>query len=204
MENIINTLFGEGLFSNIYFVDANPAIIKTTEIKKVDSEIQKIENTVTFNMDSHQIGTAGLISLNIRSHIKRSFFDLLEKNSDKKEIKYFDRGFIKNLFYPKKPVEILDLIKNQDWIITSDRIIAELSQAGKIEYMLCYADIRLVGKIENTLIYKSNHLDNEIYIGSFQSITPVFNRNIIEDNLKSQIIEYLLNANIPTTKITVC
>jgi hypothetical protein len=203
MENIINTLFGEGLFSNIYFVDTNPAIVKTTEIKKVDSEIQKIENTATFNMDSYQMDTSGLISLNIRSHIKKSFFDLLEKNSDQKEIKYFDRGFIKNLFYPKNPNEIFDLIKGQNWIITSDNIIAELTDAAEIKYMLCYADIRLVGKIENTLVYKSNHLTNEIYIGTFDCVTPVFNRNIITDDLKNQNIEYLFNINRQITKITV-
>ena len=203
MENIINTLFGEGLFSNLYFVDSNPATVKTIEIKKVDSEIQKVENISTFKLESYQMDNTGLISLNIRSHIKKSFFELIDQNSDQKEIKYFDRGFIKNLFYPKNPNEILDLIKGQNWIITSDSIIAELTEVAKIEYIPCYADIRLVGKIENTLIYKSNHLKNEIYIGTFDCITPIFNRNIITDSIGKQNIEYLLNINSNLTKIAV-
>ena len=33
MEKAIDTLFGNGLFSNIYFVDSNPAKVEFVEVK---------------------------------------------------------------------------------------------------------------------------------------------------------------------------
>lgn len=201
MESIINTLFGEGLFTNIYFVEGNPATVKTTEIRKVDSEIQKVESETTFLLEKQRLEREGLTTLNVRSHLKGKFFELLDANAEKKEIRYFDRGFLKNLFVPKNPKEILECASLGDWVITSDDIVAEMAKASEIKHMLCYADVRLVGKIENTLVYKSNQLKNEIYIGKFDTVTPVFNRNILKEQ-GDQYIEYSLNLNSAPIKIT--
>jgi len=50
MENIIDTLFGNMIFSNIYFVESNPAQVETIEIKKVNSEIKEISKKQTFEL----------------------------------------------------------------------------------------------------------------------------------------------------------
>lgn len=201
MENTINTLFGNGLFINIFFSDSNPSEIETIDISKIDSEIKEVKNTLIFNLNKYQIPKTGLISLNIRENIKNNLIFKLNFLSESFRLKYFNLGLIQKILKKRSVNILIDSFKYNDWIITSDKIISELSKSEDYESLQGYGDIRLVGKINNTLIYKMMDIDNTIYAGNNGSITGVFNKNI---NNKSEVsIEYLLEVNDTIKRIIV-
>lgn len=203
MENTIDTIFGNSLFSNIYFVNSNPAKVEMFEVKKINSEIKEIKKEQSFNLIRHNLEKSGLPSLNIRENVKHSLIVKMNFTSSIIEMKYFNVGFFKSLFYKKDPKKLLDIFNGKsDWIITSDDIISEISSLREFEYIAGYSDIRLVGKIGETLVFKINDLQNVIYMGNKESITAVFNKNLI-DNKDEIIIEYLLQVNEKMTKIIV-
>ena len=202
MENIVDTLFGNFL-SSIYFVDSNPAEVEMIEVKKINSEIKEFKKKESFNLFRKSIDNNGLPSLNIRENVKQNLISVMNYNSENIEFKYFKVGFFKGLFYKKDPKKILNLFKEKsDWIITSEDIISELSSLEDFEYMSGYGDIRLVGKIGETMLFKMKDIKNVIYIGKKESITAVFNRNLFQrkDDI---LVEYLLKANDRLEKIIV-
>ena len=202
MENIVDTLFGNFL-SSIYFVDSNPAEVEMIEVKKINSEIKEFKKKESFNLFRKSIDNNGLPSLNIRENVKQNLISVMNYNSENIEFKYFKVGFFKGLFYKKDPKKILNLFKEKsDWIITSEDIISELSSLEYFEYMSGYGDIRLVGKIGETMLFKMKDIKNVIYIGNKESITAVFNRNLFQrkDDI---VVEYLLKANDRLEKIIV-
>jgi hypothetical protein len=193
MENAIDTLFGNGLFSSIYFAGSNPAKIEMVEIKKMNSEIREIKKVESFELERHFIPKTGLLSLNIREKVKSSFMAMLDSKSSSAELKYFKRGFIKSLFSKRDPKKILSIFD----------VITELSKIEGFTYLVGYSDIRLVGKIGKTLIFKIKDLENVVYMGKKESITPVFN-TVVYDEKDEMAIEYLLQANetLAKTKIS--
>jgi len=204
MENAIDTLFGNGLFSSIYFAGSNPAKIEMVEIKKMNSEIREIKKVESFELERHFIPKTGLLSLNIREKVKSSFMAMLDSKSSSAELKYFKRGFIKSLFSKRDPKKILSIFdRKADWIITSYDVITELAKIEGFTYLVGYSDIRLVGKIGKTLIFKIKDLENVVYMGKKESITPVFN-TVVYDEKDEMAIEYLLQANetLVKTKIS--
>jgi uncharacterized protein YpiB (UPF0302 family) len=147
MENAIDTLFGNGLFSNIHFVDENPAKIETIEVKKINSEIKEIKDVKTFKLQRYSIGKEGLPSLKIRENVKHSLIVRLNFDSSMSEMKYFNVGFFKKFFYKKDPKKILEAFNLRDWVITSEEIVSELSTLEEFVSLPGYSDVRLVGKI---------------------------------------------------------
>jgi hypothetical protein len=203
MENTIDTLFGNGLFSNIYFVDSNPGKIETVEVKKINSEIKEVKNVQSFDLSKHEIGKDGLLSLKIRENVKQDLIKRLNFGSNNIEIEYFKVGFLKRLFYRKDPKRLLETFNfKSDWIITSEDIISELSCLEQFEYVAGYSDVRLVGQIGGTMIFKMKDIENVIYMGNQESITAVFNRNLSDDE-NGIIVEYLIKVNENLTKIIV-
>lgn len=202
MENTIDTIFGNSLLSKIYFTDSNPAKFEIVEVKKIKSEIKHVKSVETFELLKYPINKNGLLSLNIREHIKRDLISKLNFSSEVSEIKYFNVGFLKSIFYKKDAKNLLQTFDSKsDWIITSEEIVSELSSLPEFEYVAGYSDIRLVGKIGETQIFKIKDLDNVIYIGNKDSITAVFNKQIFDD--KEISIEYLIQINEKLKKIIV-
>ena len=202
MENTIDTLFGNGLFSNIYFVDSNPGKIETVEVKKINEEIKEVKNVQSFELSRHILKKDGLLSLNIRENVKQSLIVRLNFGSSVREMKYFNVGFFKSFFYKKNPNTLVDTFRGKDWIITSEDIISELSSLEQFVYISGYSDVRLVGHIGETMIFKMKDLGNVIYMGNKESITAVFNRNISDDE-NGIAVEYLIKVNENMTKIIV-
>ena len=205
MEKTIDTLFGPGLFTKIYFVDSNPAKIETIEVMKVNSEIKEIKTVETFDLSKNYVSKSksGLLSLNIRESIKSSLISRLNFDSSSVDFRYFDKGFLKNLFSKKRdPKDLVKLFDEKDWIITSDEIVSELTKLDEFEYTLGYGDIRLVGRIGSTLVFKIKDLGNSIYTGNKDSITMVFKKSMSEDKYDI-CVEYLIQANECLDKIIV-
>jgi hypothetical protein len=202
MENAIDTLFGNGLFSNIHFVDENPAKIETVEVKKINSEIKEIKDVKIFKLQRNSIGKEGLPALNIRENVKHSLIVRLNFDSSMSELKYFNVGFFKKFFYKKDPKKLLEKVNLRDWIITSEEIASELSTLEEFVSLQGYSDVRLIGKIGETMIFKVKDLENVIYAGDRESITAVFNRNLFDGEMGIEI-EYLIETNKDLTKIMV-
>ena len=140
MENIIDTLFGNALFSNIYFTDENPAKVEKIDISKINNEIIEVKNFQVFDLFKYDIPRSGLISLNIRENIKSNL--LIKLNfSQKENLKYFNLGFIKNLFNKRNVNTLLKKFEGKDWIITYDNIISELSKFSSITLNILFSMI---------------------------------------------------------------
>jgi hypothetical protein len=201
MENILNKMFEDGIFSNIFFVDENPALINFKKNIKENGEIKTIDNTKCYKLTS-------LVTKNsdedIICSLLHNFFVNLNFKSERVDFKYFDRGLIKNLFTKRNPEYLLNEIINYNWIIASENIISELSRIDGFEW--CEGKntlIKLRGRFDfqynTTIIFQIpkntsdfKHGDNNIiYCGNYNSITPVINKNIKVDKDNNATIEYL-------------
>ena len=107
MENILNRVFEDGIFSNIFFADENPALISFKKIIKENGEIKTIDNTKSYKLTS-------LVTKNndndIICSLLHNFFVNLNFKSERVDFKYFDRGLIKNLFTKKKEHKLFFLV----------------------------------------------------------------------------------------------
>lgn len=201
MENILNRMFGDGIFSNIFFSEENPALINFRKTIKEGGEIKTIDNTKSYKLTS-------LLTNNndddIMWSLLHNFFVNLNFKSERVEFKYFDRGLIKNLFKKRNPEDLLNEIINYNWIIASENIILELSRIEGFEW--CEGSnslIKLRGRFDfqynTTTIFQipknrpnfTHYSDNIIYCGNYDSITPVINKNIKVDKEGNAQIEYL-------------
>lgn len=201
MENILNKMFGDGIFSNIFFVDENPALINIKKTIKENGEIKTIDDTKSYKLTS-------LLTNNndddIMWSLLHNFFVNLNFKSERIDFKYFNRGFIKNLFTKRNPEDLLNEIIKYNWIIASENIIMELSRIDGFEW--CEGSnsiIELRGRFDfqynTTTIFQipknrpnfTHYSDNIIYCGNYDSITPVINKNIKVDKKGNAQIEYL-------------
>lgn len=195
MENIIHKIFDIRMFSNILFVDDNPAIVKSISVEKVGEEIKKTETKMIYNLDKKiYLDEDEQETIN---RIIYKFFINLNFISVDREIKYFDRNTLFKLLKRKNYDDIIKQIDVYDWIITNDKIIKEFEKSPDFEILDSKTEIKLVGRIKNTLIYQ-NPIDTEskIFLGKKESMTAVFKKD-------SEFIEYLYQINGNINKLTI-
>lgn len=205
MEKILSEMFEDGMFSNIFYAEENPAITKVERTIKENGKLKTMTDIKTFNLESLYVNSDDDIKIKLID----IFFDKLISQSIKKEIKYFNRGFIRNIFTKKNPDIIIDEILNYNWIITTSDIIKEIS---KIEgYQECNGNslVKLRARFNHqsneTLIFElpNNQFENNfIYCGNFDSITPVINKNKIVEKNKIKI-EYIFQTKDDLKKLTI-
>lgn len=195
MENIIHKIFDIRMFSNILFVDDNPAVVKSISIEKVGEEIKRTETKMIYNLD-RKINLDDDETETINRIISKFFINLNFISVDR-EIKYFDRNILFKLLKRKNYDDILKQIKGYDWVITNDIIIKEFEKSPDFEILDSKTEIKLVGRIKNILIYK-NPIDTEskIFLGKKESMTAVFKKD-------SEFIEYLYQINGNINKLTI-
>lgn len=228
VNDVINSsvLSNPGIIVDTYYVKSNPVKIESIEVIKVDSIITKVRSHKSYDLKSHRIivkknddddeniiisdGSSintvmnnKNICITISDNINNCFIESLNENCQSETIKYFDRGFIKNLLKRNPNIIINKIVEsNCDWIITSNRIADELSKSDKYNI---FADndysslskkipytknitrsnrvILFSGKIGNTSIYTTDIVDDRfIYIGSSSMITSILNKEITVDN----------------------
>lgn len=214
MEKILNKMFENGMFSNIFYADQNPAIINFKKTIKENGKLKTIDNSITYELTS-------LITDNNEDSITWSllhnFFVSLNFSSERVDLKYFDRGLLRNLLTKRDPDIILDHILNYNWIIASPNMIEEISKVKGFEWTENDTLIKLRGRFNyqfnDTLVFElpSNPINsniykqftnNVIYCGNFDSITPVINRNIkeVKDGV---VIEYIFNTKENLKKLII-
>ena len=52
MEKLLSEMFEDGMFSNIFYADENPAIIKVEKTVKEDGKLKTITDSNKFNLTS--------------------------------------------------------------------------------------------------------------------------------------------------------
>ena len=102
---------------------------------------------------------------------------------------------IKNLL-GRNPKIILDNLNNCDWIITSNKILDELSKLDNFKLIdKSISGVLSSGKINNISFYITDQIDeNDIIIGNSDSITAIINKNIVFDR-DLVFIEFLFIDN---------
>ena len=174
MENIINKIFDNGMFSDIIMVEENPATIISTKIVKNNNEIVKTETTNIYNLETHKVKSEN----DIINNITENFISKIDFRWINNEINYFNRNIFKRILKRENYQTIVNKIISHNWIITNQTILNELEKSPDFVILNNNTNIKLVGKINNTLIYL-NPIDNKniIYLGNSTSITPIFNKN---------------------------
>jgi hypothetical protein len=188
MEKILSEMFEDGMFSNIFYADQNPATFNIQRTIKEGGKLKTITESNTYDLVSLTVSNDD----DIKYSLLHNFFVTLNYKSNRKEIKYFDRGFLRNLLTKRNIDVILDEILTHNWIITTPNIIKELSRVEGFEYCEGNSMLKLRGRFNcqfhDTLIFElpSNDIkpnlytqftENVIYCGNFDSITPVINKN---------------------------
>ena len=174
---INSSILGE-ISQNIILVESNPA------------RVESIKTHMIYELSSKY--------LNPNSDISNSLtLDLILKLKSKEstDIKYFNRGLIKNLL-GRNPKIILDNLNNCDWIITSNKILDELSKLDNFKLIdKSISGVLSSGKINNISFYITDQIDeNDIIIGNSDSITAIINKNIVFDR-DLVFIEFLFIDN---------
>ena len=98
MEKLLSEMFEDGMFSNIFYADENPAIINIEKTIKENGKLKTITDSNTYNLNSLNANSDD----DIKSQLINNFFVRLNFQSTIKEVKYFNRGFIRNIFTKKK------------------------------------------------------------------------------------------------------
>ena len=173
---INSSILGE-ISQNTILVESNPARVESIETVKVKSQIRQIKTHMIYELSSKY--------LNPNSDISNSLtLDLILKLKSKEstDIKYFNRGLIKNLL-GRNPKIILDNLNNCDWIITSNKVLVELSKLDNFKLIdKSISGVLSSGKINNISFYITDQIDeNDIIIGNSDSITAIINKNIVFD-----------------------
>ena len=193
------------MFSNIFYADENPAIIKVEKTVKEDGKLKTITDSNKFNLTSLYANSDD----DIKYQLIHNFFVKLNFQSTVNELKYFNRGFIRNLFTKRDTDTILDVVLNYNWIITTPDIIKEISMMEG--YQKCGGNtlVKLRGRFNyqfnDTLIFEipnGESTKDVIYCGNFDSITPVINRNKIveKDGIR---IEYIFQTKDNLKKLII-
>lgn len=175
--NTINSSILGEISQNTILVESNPARIESVETVKVKSQIKQIKTHMVYELSSKYLSPNSDISNSLTLDLI-----LQLKSKESTDIKYFNRGLIKNLL-GKNPKIILDNLNNCDWIITSNKILDELSKLDNFKLIdKSISGVLSSGKINNISFYITNQIDeNDIIIGNSDSITAIINKNIVFD-----------------------
>ena len=192
MEDIVYNIFDTRMFENILFVDENPASIKTEYTWKKDGELVRTQLNNIYDLDRKV-----QLDDSIKYNLIHNFFSNLNFKCDTKEIKYFKRNTLQRIFKRLNFDDLLKHINGYDWVITNDVIIKEFEKSPDFEILDSKSEIKLVGKINNTLIYL-NPFDSgsKMYLGKKESITALFKNN-------TELVEYTYHSNGDLNKLIV-
>lgn len=181
MVDLFKSVFDEEMFADLYYVEENPAVVRTINISKVDGHVVSEELEKTFKLD--RIAGEDAYELKHRFFVKLNFLCRAE------ERKYFNRGLIGRLFGYKSPQRIVEMITEFDWVIISRDVLAELKQTDEMrnakltELVDEGTELRPVGNLLGVNIHlipedieQSHGCKGIIYGGFRKSMTPVVHR----------------------------
>ena len=181
MVDLFKSVFDEDMFADLYYVDENPAVVKTIKIFKENGHVNAEEEIKEFELN--RLGKE-----DAKLDLMHNFFVKLNFQWHPESVKYFSGGILSKLLRRRSPRRIQDLITNFDWVITTQDVIDELRTLHEfrnadqstteentalmpLHVILGTTIYRIPDEIVQRHGYKST-----IYAGYRKSITPVVHR----------------------------
>jgi hypothetical protein len=175
MIELFKSVFEEEMFSDIHYVEENPAEVRSISIHKKDGKIHTEETINTFNLSN-------LIEENLEYELLHNFFVKLNFQWNPETVK-IKRGLIARLLGIDVTRKIVQLLMDCDWVIVTPDVLNEIKKNESFKSEDPCSTLGVVGTIYGTQIYLTpeiilnNHsCKNTIYTGYRNSITPIIHR----------------------------
>jgi hypothetical protein len=121
MVDLFKSVFDEDMFADLYYVDENPANVRTINVYKLDGQVHAEEEVKQF-----ELGRLG--DVDTSSSLKHNFFVKLNFQWHPVQVKYFSGGWIARIIGRRNPRRIQDMITTFDWVIATQDVIDELTK----------------------------------------------------------------------------
>lgn len=196
----------KNLIGETLFVDTNPALVESIEVKKIDSKVvtNKFTNNYKLNSSTIEVVFENNFSLiqPVSSLFDKEFIKSIE-NSITQELAFYKKGIYRFISKPNAQT-ILDNVEGYNWILTSNKIFNYISKNRKFELLSDdkVRSIKLRGRIENLNIFVSDMIeDNFVWKGKSNCCSSVMlnDLNITkkESNIYDVKVDYLfINKDI--------
>lgn len=175
MIELFRSVFEEEMFSDIHYVEEDPAEVISISIHKRDGKIHTDETINTFNLFN-------LNEENTEYELLHNFFVKLNFQWNPETVK-IKRGLISRLLGIDVTRKILQLLMDCDWVIVTPDVLCEIKKNESFKSEDPCSTLGVVGTIYGTQIYLipeiilNNHgCKNIIYTGYRNSITPIIHR----------------------------
>lgn len=175
MIELFRSVFEEEMFSDIHYVEEDPAEVRSISIHKRDGKIHTDETINTFNLFN-------LNEENTEYELLHNFFVKLNFQWNPETVK-IKRGLIARLLGIDVTRKILQLLMDCDWVIVTPDVLDEIKKNESFKSEDPCSTLGVVGTIYGTQIYlipeiilNSHSCKNTIYTGYRNSITPIIHR----------------------------
>lgn len=175
MIELFRSVFEEEMFSDIHYVEEDPAEVRSISIHKRDGKIHTDETINTFNLFN-------LNEENTEYELLHNFFVKLNFQWNPETLK-IKRGLIARLLGIDVTRKILQLLMDCDWVIVTPDVLDEIKKNESFKSEDPCSTLGVVGTIYGTQIYlipeiilNSHSCKNTIYTGYRNSITPIIHR----------------------------
>jgi|688.fasta_scaffold180709_3 hypothetical protein len=175
MIELFRSVFEEEMFSDVHYVDENPAEVRSISIHKKDGKLHTDETISTFNLSS-------LDDENPEYELLHNFFVKLNFQWHPEIVK-IKRGLIARFFGIDVTTKIVQLLLDCDWVIVTPDVLDEIKKNDNFKPEDPCSTLGVVGTIHGTQIYlipelilNTHGCENTIYTGYRNSITPVVHR----------------------------
>lgn len=182
MVDLFKSVFDEEMFADIYYVDENPASVRTINVYKLNGKVHADEEVKEFELSN-------LGEDNPKLLLMHNFFVKLNFQWHPEQIKYFSGGWLARIAGRRDPRRIQDLITTFDWVIATQDVIDELvnlkdchpadqsttnesTELMPLHVVLGTTIYKIPDDITNRHGYKST-----FYCGHRKSITPVVRKD---------------------------
>lgn len=182
MVDLFKSVFDEEMFADLYYVDENPALVKTIKVFKSQGHVNAEEETKEFEL-------LNISDENTKYDLMHNFFVKLNFQWHPQTVKYYSGGLLGRIFGRKNPRRIQELITNFDWVIVTPDIIDELKKLSEChnadqstteegtELMPLYVVLGTTIYSIPDEIVKTHGCKSTIYAGHRKSITPVVHKS---------------------------
>jgi hypothetical protein len=175
MIELFRSVFEEEMFSDIHYVEEDPAEVRSISIHKRDGKIHTDETINTFNLFN-------LNEENTEYELLHNFFVKLNFQWNPETVK-IKKGLIARLLRIDFTGKIVQLLMDCDWVIVTPDVLDELKKNESFKSEYPCSTLGVVGTIHATQIYlipeiilNSHCCKNTIYTGYRNSITPIIHR----------------------------